>query len=83
MVHSVIKKIKSLNREKLSTLSLLLAMFFLPFGYDALFATIMKLTGSYWKADFVFYCISAFFFGLYFYFSGTNPFKSLFNKIKF
>lgn len=38
--------------------SLMLAMFFLPFGYDALFKLIMDLSGSYWVADFVFYSIS-------------------------
>lgn len=38
--------------------SLMLAMFFLPFGYDALFKLIMDLSGSYWIADVVFYSIS-------------------------
>jgi hypothetical protein len=38
--------------------SLMLAMFFLPFGYDALFKLIMDVTGSYWAADIVFYSIS-------------------------
>ena len=38
--------------------SLMLAMFFLPFGYDALFKMIMDLSGSYWVADAVFYSIS-------------------------
>ena len=56
--------------------SLMLAMFFLPFGYDALFKLIMDLTGSYWVADTVFYCISGFFFLAYIYFT-----KSL-NKLK-
>jgi len=46
--------------------SLMLAMFFLPFGYDALFKLIMNLTGSYWIADIVFYSISASFFISYF-----------------
>ena len=36
----------------------MLAMFFLPFGYDALFKLIMDLSGSYWVADIVFYSIS-------------------------
>ena len=36
----------------------MLAMFFLPFGYDALFKMIMDSTGSYWIADVVFYSIS-------------------------
>jgi hypothetical protein len=33
-------------------------MFFLPFGYDFLFKWVMEVTGSYWKADMVFYCLS-------------------------
>ena len=65
-----------MNREKTdryAAMSLLLGSFFLPFGYDALFALIMKWTGSYWTTDLIFYFISAVFFGLYFYFSGINP----------
>jgi hypothetical protein len=46
--------------------SLMLAMFFLPFGYDALFKLIMNITGSYWIADIVFYSISASFFISYY-----------------
>jgi hypothetical protein len=38
--------------------SLMLAMFFLPLGYDALFKLLMDITGSYWGADVVFYSIS-------------------------
>ena len=36
----------------------MLAMFFLPFGYDALFKLLMEITGSYWAADIIFYFIS-------------------------
>ena len=43
-------------------MSLMLAMFFLPFGYDFLFKTIMNATGSFWVADIIFYCISGSFF---------------------
>jgi len=59
----VINKLKSL-KEKTNRLtfykdtSLMLAMFFLPFGYDALFKLIMDMSGSYWVADIVFYSIS-------------------------
>jgi len=49
--------------------SLMLAMFFLPFGYDALFKLIMNITGSYWIADIVFYSISASFFISYYLFT--------------
>ena len=41
--------------------SLMLAMFFLPFGYDALFKLVMEISGSYWVADIVFYSISGLF----------------------
>jgi hypothetical protein len=55
-----LKKLK--NKKKRLTFykdtSLLLAMFFLPFGYDALFKLIMDLSGSYWVADMIFYSIS-------------------------
>jgi hypothetical protein len=59
----IVKTIKKLKeKEKRLTLykdtSLMLAMFFLPFGYDALFKLIMDLSGSYWVADAVFYSIS-------------------------
>jgi hypothetical protein len=49
--------------------SLMLAMFFLPFGYDALFKMIMDISGSYWIADVVFYSISGFFWLLYILFT--------------
>ena len=65
------------NRIKLAAICLFLASFFLPFGYDAAFAALMKVTGSYWITDIFFYFISACFFGLYFYFSSINPFVKL------
>jgi hypothetical protein len=49
--------------------SLMLAMFFLPFGYDALFKLLMELTGSYWAADMIFYLISGCFWLSYIFFS--------------
>jgi hypothetical protein len=52
-------------------ISLMLAMFFLPFGYDALFKLMMEVTGSYWGADIVFYSISGCFWLLYILFSRT------------
>ena len=55
-------------------MSLMLAMFFLPFGYDALFKFMMDITGSFWAADIVFYCVSGFLFILYF------SLKKLLNK---
>lgn len=44
----------------------MLAMFFLPFGYDALFKLIMDKSGSYWVADITFYTISGCFWLSYF-----------------
>jgi len=55
------KQTPEARRKKLRTYreaSLMLAMFFLPLGYDALFKLIMDATGSYWAADIVFYSIS-------------------------
>lgn len=66
-----------MTKTKFAAISLFLASFFLPFGYDALFALIMKWTGSYWITDIIFYFISAVFFGLYFYFSSINPFTEM------
>jgi hypothetical protein len=70
----IVNKIKTLKeKEKRLTLyrdtSLMLAMFFLPFGYDALFMLMMDLTGSYWGADIVFYSISGCFWLSYIFFT--------------
>ena len=46
----------------------MLAMFFNPLGFDALFKLVMDWTGSYWTTDLLFYLASASFFGLYFLF---------------
>ena len=43
----------------------MLAMFFNPFGFDALFKLTMDLTGSYWITDAIFYGVSGLFFGSY------------------
>jgi len=60
VIVKTIKKYK--EKEKRLTFykdtSLMLAMFFLPLGYDALFKLIMDLSGSYWVADIIFYSIS-------------------------
>jgi hypothetical protein len=60
VIVKTVKKLKTkdsrLNLYK--DTSLMLAMFFLPFGYDALFKLIMDMSGSYWVADIVFYSIS-------------------------
>jgi hypothetical protein len=41
---------------------------FNPFGFDAVQYSLILLTGSLWKANFVLYCIAGLFFGLYIYF---------------
>lgn len=76
------------KNQKLATICLMWGMFFLPFGYDALFKMIMDLTGSYWITDFAFYSLSGVLFGFYFYFAKRNPIiiikgiiKDTFNKI--
>ena len=57
------------HRKKIRTVALILATFFNPLGFDALFALVMKWTGSYWATDLAFYCLSLLFFGLYFWLS--------------
>jgi hypothetical protein len=59
----MVNKIKTLKQKEkrlafYRDTSLMLAMFFLPFGYDVLFRLMMDVTGSYWGADIVFYSIS-------------------------
>lgn len=71
-----------INKKKIATLCLVLALFFNPVGYDALFKMTMELTGSYWAADTIFYCIAASFLGLYFYFANVNPFNHFIEQIK-
>jgi succinate-acetate transporter protein len=59
----MVNRLKSLKEKRkrlefFKDSSLMLAMFFLPLGYDALFKIMMEVTGSYWGADAVFYSIS-------------------------
>ena len=55
-------------QENLSQIFLMLALFFNPFGFDAVQYSLILLTGSLWKANFVLYCIAGLFFGFYLYF---------------
>lgn len=66
-----------MTKTKLATLFLMLGMFFNPFGFDAIQIMLMSLTGSYLGANLVLYCLAGFCFGLYFYFSGNNPFITI------
>jgi len=68
--------------KKIAQFCLLASIFFLPFGYDALFKLILDFTGSYWITDLIFYLISVSFLGCYFYFSKINPFDHFRSKLK-
>jgi len=54
-------------QDNLSQISLMLALFFNPFGFDAVQYSLMLWTGSLWKANFILYCVAAVFFGFYLY----------------
>jgi len=70
-----------INKKKLSTIFLIVGMFLNPMGFDAVQLILIKLTGSLLNANLVLYCLAAFCFGLYFYFSGNNPIKEIPNII--
>jgi hypothetical protein len=53
-------------KNRAATISLILATFFNPLGFDAAFALVTTWTNSYLVTDIIFYSISACFFGLYF-----------------
>ena len=61
----MINKTRLAVKRNAATIALMIAMFFNPFGFDALFALVMRWTGSYWVADGIFYAISILFFLLY------------------
>ena len=63
-----IKTWRSSFQDNLSQIFLMLALFFNPFGFDAVQYSLILWTGDLWKANFVLYCIAGCFFGLYFYF---------------
>lgn len=53
-------------RSALAKTCLVLGTFFNPLGFDAAFAFVTKLTGSYIVTDLIFYGVALLFFGLYF-----------------
>lgn len=59
-------------KEKRNSIVLMLATFFNPLGFDALFKAVMDWTESYWITDLLFYLTSALLFILYFYLSKKN-----------
>jgi hypothetical protein len=62
------KEGKRMFQDNLSQMFLMVALFFNPFGFDAVQYVLILWTGSLWKANFVLYSIAAVFFGLYIYF---------------
>lgn len=54
--------------NNISQMCLMLALFFNPFGFDAIQYSLILWTGNLWKANLVMYFIAASFLGLYFYF---------------
>lgn len=67
---------RALTRIDAKAISLAFGMFFLPAGFDALFALVMKWTGSYWITDGIFYGVSLSFFGLYSWLSRRDKMRS-------
>jgi hypothetical protein len=67
----MVNRLKTIkNKEKRLVLykdtSLMLAMFFLPFGFDVVQYTLMSITGNIWRANIIMYFISGLFFIFYF-----------------
>jgi len=62
-----IKTWKRTFQDNLSQLFLMLALFFNPFGFDAVQYSLILWTGSLWRANFILYCVAAVFFGFYLY----------------
>ena len=56
-------------KKNILTIILIMATFFNPLGFDALFHLVMTWTKSYWITDAIFYLTSALLFTLYFYLS--------------
>ena len=72
------------NRKKIATIVLMMAMFMNPLGYDALFYMVLKATGdSYVITTSIFYLLSASLFGVYFYLLKINPFRYLLTSIRY
>jgi hypothetical protein len=70
----VIRKMK--NKKTILTIfkdiSLMLGMFFLPFGFDIVQYYLISLTGNIWRANLSLYVISGFFFSLHLIFKKIN-----------
>jgi hypothetical protein len=73
---------KENRRERMATLCLFLGTFFLPLGYDIIIKMLLDFGILYWNIMFIFYLLSACFFGLFIYFSGIDSRGILIKKIK-
>ena len=67
MIVEKIKNIRHKLKVKMPSIVLMLATFFNPLGFDALFKLVMNWTNSYWITDILFYSVSALLFTLYFF----------------
>ncbi len=56
------------KKEKIATLCLALGIFFNPLGFDAVLLAAMDLTGGYWNAIILLYCLVGLFSILYYFF---------------
>jgi hypothetical protein len=56
--------VRRVQKERLATWSLMVALFFNPLGFDIIQYWLVLATGSLWRANFVMYCIAGLFFGL-------------------
>lgn len=66
----IVKKLRNWIQNfklRIHTIVLMLATFFNPLGFDALFKLVLDWTGSYWNTALIFYGTSASLFILYFY----------------
>jgi hypothetical protein len=66
-------------RKKLGTMSLVVASFLNPFGYDILVYKMTQLTGDYWTTMHILYVLAVLFFILFFLLYRINPIKNLIN----
>jgi hypothetical protein len=60
------KKIQ--KQSNLANWSMMIGLFFNPFGFDAVQFALIRLTGGLWYANFIMYCTAVLFFGLAFFF---------------
>jgi uncharacterized protein HemY len=67
-------------RKKLGTMSLVVASFLNPFGYDILVYKMTQLTGDYWTTMHILYVLAVLFFILFFLLYRINPIKNLINS---